>query len=97
MSGQSPAAHLFTGSHPVGGGTGSGLATPERRAFALHCVRVLSYLLFSAVLKALSLWEGFRARTHERLCKLLRVAPSRVFEPRESAIVIIGGDDGEFA
>ena len=94
MSGQPPAAQLFTWSHPIGG---SGLATPERRAFALHCVSVLSYLLFSVALKALSLWEGFRARTHVRLCKLLRVAPSRVFEPRESAIVIIGGDDGEFA
>ncbi|KAI9065094.1 hypothetical protein FKP32DRAFT_1674985 [Trametes sanguinea] len=38
-------------------------------------------------------WNSLKARAHERLCRLLFVPPCRVYEPRDSAIVIVGGDD----
>ncbi|KAI0362319.1 hypothetical protein OH77DRAFT_1416564 [Trametes cingulata] len=88
MSGQaSLAAQISTGcSSQVGYGT-----TP---VFAFHLwVRVVAYLAFSFLLKCLALWESFSVRLHERVSRFFSLPPCHVYGPRESAIVIVGGDD----
>ncbi|KAI8998471.1 hypothetical protein BD414DRAFT_407239 [Trametes punicea] len=80
--------------YPPGHSAASGLAVPESRAFALRCVVVLLYLCLSLLFKCLSVWERIKARSHERLCDLLAISPCQVYEPEESAVVIIGGDEG---
>ncbi|KAI0647233.1 hypothetical protein C8Q79DRAFT_614217 [Trametes meyenii] len=92
MPGQPPAAphHKFT----LQDCHCRALATRERGgAVTLLLVRVLSFLLFSSLLHAFSFWEGLKNRVHGRLCRVFSRTPSQVYNPNQSAIVIIGADD----
>ncbi|KAI0673038.1 hypothetical protein C8Q78DRAFT_1022475 [Trametes maxima] len=90
MPGQPSAApHHFTPNRCL-----RALATRERGGAAtLLLVRVLSFLLFSFLLNAFSLWEGLRTRVHGRLCRIFARPPSQVYRPNQSAVVIVGADD----
>ncbi|KAI0372840.1 hypothetical protein BV20DRAFT_963243 [Pilatotrama ljubarskyi] len=70
---------------------GQGYSTTPVFAFHLW-VRVVSYLTFSILLKCLALCGRISTWAHERLSQYFALSPCPVYGPRESAIVIIGGD-----
>ncbi|KAI0748304.1 hypothetical protein C8Q80DRAFT_731073 [Daedaleopsis nitida] len=56
----------------------------------------LQAVIYTALLVALGLFsvsQAFALSAHERLCRFLGLSPCQVHGPRESAIVIVGGDD----
>ncbi len=62
---------------------------------ALECTRIVIYMFFRVLLGTFSAIQRCTAGAHERLCQLFGLSPSAVRGPRQSAIVIVGGDDGE--
>ena len=63
----------------------------------LHrCFRVLLYLSLRLLVRAHVLLDKAAVVVHESLCRLLTLPPCAVYSPRESAMLIVGGDDGQY-
>ncbi|TFK91231.1 hypothetical protein K466DRAFT_542051 [Polyporus arcularius HHB13444] len=60
---------------------------------ALECTRIVIYMFYRVLLGTFSAIQRCTAGAHERLCQLFGLSPSAVRGPRQSAIVIVGGDD----
>ncbi|EIW60062.1 uncharacterized protein TRAVEDRAFT_45314 [Trametes versicolor FP-101664 SS1] len=57
------------------------------------CIEVLSCIYVPLLLKCLALSQGVARTAHELLSRFLTLPPCQVYPPRESAVVIVGGDD----
>ncbi|OJT14627.1 hypothetical protein TRAPUB_8873 [Trametes pubescens] len=57
------------------------------------CIEVLSCICVPLLLKCLAVWQGLARTAHELLSRFLALPPCQVYPPRESAVVIVGGDD----
>ena len=60
----------------------------------LDCLRILLYIALRLFLLAHRLLDVFLSIAHHRLCALLALPSCQVHNPRESAVLIVGGDDG---
>ncbi|KAL1944619.1 hypothetical protein VTO73DRAFT_3049 [Trametes versicolor] len=60
------------------------------------CIEVLSCIYVPLLLKCLALSQVVARTAHELLSRFLTLPPCQVYPPRESAVVIVGGDDGAF-
>ena len=58
--------------------------------------RIILFIALRLLLEAFSIFQSVSYAIHERLCRFFALPPCQVHGPRESAIVIVGGDDGEF-
>ncbi|KAI0724048.1 hypothetical protein C8T65DRAFT_734550 [Cerioporus squamosus] len=63
------------------------------RINALECTRIVISMFFRLLLGAFSAIQRCTAGAHERLCRFFWLAQSAVHANRQSAIVIVGGDD----
>lgn len=58
-------------------------------------IRIISYVLLHILLKAFVILQVCSAAAHEHICRFFALPPCQVHGPRESAIVIVDGDQGE--
>ncbi|KAI0807401.1 hypothetical protein C8Q74DRAFT_59910 [Fomes fomentarius] len=82
------AAHIF---HPPTSSDTLPESPSTTNAFHLS-IRIISYVLLHILLKTFAILQVCSAAAHEHICRLFALPPCQVHGPRESAIVIVGGD-----
>ncbi|KAI0709442.1 hypothetical protein C8Q76DRAFT_770269 [Earliella scabrosa] len=55
--------------------------------------RIILFIALRLLLETFSIFQSLSYAVHERLCRFFALPPCQVHGPRESAIVIVGGDD----
>ena len=62
----------------------------------LQCLLLPLYLALRLFAWVYALFDALLDSAHDRLCALLALPPCAVYRPRESAVLIVGGDDGQY-
>ena len=73
---------------------GSSDAQHASRIKTLRNMSLVLYISLRLLLGALTVVERIRVSVHERLCQFLGLSPCQVRGPKDSAVVVVGGNDG---
>ena len=72
------------------------LSSPAGKSL-IYGISVFLRFVLHLLLSAHALLDSVISTAHDRLCGLLALPPCDVHDPRESAVLIAGGDDGEYS